>query len=66
MYRGPFNEIAALTLQVRARKVKWKLAQNRDRRTREKLIAELRKRGRPTDAGAADALQWTLDHEASR
>ncbi len=66
MYRGPFNEIAALTLRVRARKVKWKLAQNRDRRTREKLIAELRQRGRPTDAGAADALQWTLDHEASR
>ncbi len=66
MYRGPFNEIAALTLQVRARKVKWKLAQNRDRQMREKLIAELRKRGRPTDPGAADALQWTLDREASR
>lgn len=66
MYRGPFNEIAALTLQVTARKVKWKLAQNRDRATREKLVAELRKRGKPTDAGAADALQWTLDHEARR
>ena len=66
MYRGPFNQIAALTLRVRARKVKWKLAQNRDRKTREKLIAELRRRGAPTDAGAADALQWTLDHEASR
>ena len=65
-YRGPFNEIAALTLRVRARKVKWKLAQNRDRQTREKLIAELRKRGWPTDAGAADALQWTLDHESAR
>jgi predicted FMN-binding regulatory protein PaiB len=66
MYRGPFNEIAALTLTVRARKVKWKLAQNRDRATREKLIANLRQRGRPHDAGAADALQWTLDHEANR
>ena len=66
MYRGPFNEIAALTLTVRARKVKWKLAQNRDRKTREKLIAALRGRGRPTDASAADALQWTLDHEASK
>lgn len=64
MYRGPFNEISALTLTVRARKVKWKLAQNRDRKTREKLIANLRARGRPTDGGAADALQWTLDHEA--
>jgi len=66
MYRGPFNQIAALTLTIRERKVKWKLAQNRDRDTRTKLIAELRKRARPTDAGAADALQWTLDHEASK
>lgn len=63
MYRGPFNELAALTLAVRARKVKWKLAQNRDRTNREKVIAELRKRGRPRDAGAADALQWALDRE---
>jgi len=66
MYRGPFKEIRALTLTVRARKVKWKLAQNRTREQRAGLIAELRKRGRPTDAGAADALQWTLDHETSR
>jgi transcriptional regulator len=66
MYRGPFKEIRALTLAVRARKVKWKLAQNRTREQREKIIAELRKRGRPTDSGAADALQWTLDHEAQR
>jgi predicted FMN-binding regulatory protein PaiB len=66
MYRGPFKEIRALTLTVRARKVKWKLAQNRSREQRMGIIAELRKRGRPTDAGAADALQWTLDHEASR
>jgi len=66
MYRGPFNEIAALTLTVRARKVKWKLAQNRSREQREKLIAELRNRARPHDAGAADALQWTLDREATK
>lgn len=64
MYRGPFNEIAALTLTVRARKVKWKLAQNRDRERRERIIAELRQRGRATDAAAADALQWALDREA--
>src|SRR4051812_10665770 len=63
MYRGPFKEISALTLHVHARKVKWKLAQNRTREQREAIIAELRKRGRPADAGAADALQWTLDHE---
>jgi predicted FMN-binding regulatory protein PaiB len=66
MYRGAFNQIAALTLTVHERKVKWKLAQNRDRQRREMLIAELRKRARPTDAGAADALQWSLDHEASK
>ena len=66
MYRGPFNQIAALTLTVRERKVKWKLAQNRTREQREDLITKLRQRGRPTDAGAADALQWTLDHEASK
>ena len=54
MYRGPFKEIRALTLTVRARKVKWKLAQNRSREQRLNLIAELRKRGRATDAGAAD------------
>ncbi len=66
MYRGPFKEIRALTLTVRTRKVKWKLAQNRTREQREHLIAELRKRGKPADAGAADALQWTLDHEAGR
>jgi len=66
MYRGPFKEISAVTLRVHTRKVKWKLAQNRSREQRAHIIAELRKRGRPTDAGAADALQWTLDHEAAR
>ena len=66
MYRGPFKEISAITLHVRARKVKWKLAQNRSREQRERIIAELHKRARPTDAGAADALQWTLDREAAK
>jgi transcriptional regulator len=66
MYRGAFKEIRALSLAVRARKVKWKLAQNRSRDLREKVIRELRVRGRPTDAAAADALQWSLDHETSK
>jgi transcriptional regulator len=66
MYRGPFGELSALTLAVRARKVKWKLAQNRDHARRAKLIAALRERGRPTDAGAAAALEWALDREAAR
>jgi transcriptional regulator len=66
MYRGAFREIRALTLSVRARKVKWKLAQNRPRAMREKLIAQLRQRARPTDAAAADALQWALDRETTQ
>jgi predicted FMN-binding regulatory protein PaiB len=66
MYSGPFKEISALTLRIRARKVKWKLAQNRSREQRAHLIGELRRRGRPTDASAADALQWTLDHETTK
>ena len=66
MYRGAFKEIRAVTLTVRVRKVKWKLAQNRNRDMREKVIRELRARGRPTDGAAADALQWTLDREASK
>ena len=66
MYRAPLGVIAALTLTVRARKVKWKLVQNLDRAMREKLIGALRARALPEDAGAADALQWTLDHEAAK
>jgi predicted FMN-binding regulatory protein PaiB len=65
-YRAAFREIRALTLAVRARKVKWKLGQNRTREQRAAVIARLRERARPTDAAAADALQWTLDHEASK
>jgi transcriptional regulator len=66
MYRGPLATLAALTLHVRRRKVKWKLAQNRDRATREKIIGNLRQRGRSGDAAAADALQWALDQEAAK
>lgn len=65
MYRGALREIRALTLAVRARKVKWKLGQNRPRAMRENIIAALRQRARPTDAAAADVLQWTLDREAT-
>jgi transcriptional regulator len=66
MYRGAFREIRAVTLSVRNRKVKWKLGQNRTREQRAAVIAKLRERARPTDAAAADALQWTLDHEAAK
>jgi transcriptional regulator len=61
MYRGAFNQIRALTLTVQARKVKWKLGQNRRPEELEKVIQGFRGRGGPTDASAADALQWVLD-----
>jgi predicted FMN-binding regulatory protein PaiB len=43
--------------------VKWKIGQNRPPEKRANVVAELRKRGRPRDARAADALQWTIDRE---
>jgi len=64
MYRGAFREIRALTLTVTARKVKWKLGQNRKREQVEDIIAKLRNRARPTDGAAADALQWVVDRES--
>ena len=63
MYRGAFREIRALTLAVRTRKIKWKLGQNRQRDELERVMDELRKRGRPGDAAAAEALQWSLDRQ---
>jgi transcriptional regulator len=66
MYRGAFKEIRALTLTVCARKVKWKLGQNRKPEQLMKVIGELRQRGRPTDAAAADALQWSMDRDAAK
>ena len=65
MYRGAFNQIRALTLTVRARKIKWKLGQNRKREELEQVIIALRKRGLPEDSGAAEALQWVLNRKAS-
>src|SRR5262245_43822936 len=66
MYRGAFREIRAITLEVRARKVKWKLGQNRNPDQLARVIAGLRRRGRATDAAAADALQWSLDRSPAR
>jgi transcriptional regulator len=66
MYRGAFKEIRALTLTVRARKVKWKLGQNRKPEQLMKVIGELRRRGHATDAAAADALQWSMERDAAK
>jgi hypothetical protein len=60
LYRGALRQLAAVRLRVQATRVKFKLAQNRPPEVRRRVIAELRKRGRPADARAADALEWTL------
>src|SRR5438105_6034352 len=60
LYAGHLARLAALGLQVLRRRVKFKLGQNRPVETRRRVIAELRKRGRPNDARAADALEWTI------
>jgi uncharacterized protein len=64
LYRGAIASIVAIRLTVRERRVKWKLGQNRPAEVRAKVAEELRKRGRPNDARAAAALQWTIDREA--
>ena len=65
LYRGALRMLAAVRLEVLRTRVKFKLAQNRPPDARRRVIAELRKRGRPMDARAADAIEWTLAGEAS-
>ena len=62
LYRGAMAQLAAVSLAVTRRRTKFKLGQNRPPETRRRVIDELRKRGRPSDQRAADALEWTLDH----
>lgn len=62
LYRGAMAQLAAVSLAVTRRRAKFKLGQNRPPETRRRVIDELRKRGRPSDQRAADALEWTLDH----
>lgn len=63
LYSGALAQIAALRLSIERRRAKFKLGQNRPAEARRRVIAELQKRGRPLDARAAEALQWTIDHE---
>jgi predicted FMN-binding regulatory protein PaiB len=62
LYKGALNQLAAVTLRITACRAKFKLGQNRPAAARQRVIEELRRRGRPNDARAADALQWTIDH----
>ena len=66
LYRGAIAHIAAIRLQIADRRAKFKLGQNRSPEVRAKIAEELRKRGRPTDGRAADALQWTIDRENAK
>jgi transcriptional regulator len=61
LYAGNLGRIAAVTLLVRERRIKWKLGQNRGPDVRAKVAEALRERGRPGDARAAAWLAWTLD-----
>jgi uncharacterized protein len=64
LYRGAMAQLAAVTLQITGWRAKFKLGQNRPVEARRQVIAELRRRGRPNDGRAADALQWTIDARA--
>jgi len=66
MYRGAIHHIAAVRLDVRACRGQSKLAQNRPPQVRANIAEALRKRGRPSDERAAEALVWTIEREAKR
>ena len=66
MYRGAIHHIAAVRLQIRACRAKFKLAQNRPPEVRAKIADAPRKRGRASDERAAEALLWTIEQEARR
>lgn len=61
LYKGALAQLAAVCLTVTARRAKFKLGQNRSVATRRQVITELRLRGRPRDARAAEALRWTIE-----
>lgn len=65
LYRGALGQLAAVRLEITRVRPKFKLGQNRPPDARRAIIAELRKRGRATDARAADALEWTLAQPAA-
>src|SRR5262245_65618209 len=62
LYKSALNHLAAVTLRITACRAKFKLGQNRPVAARRRVIEELRRRARPNDERAAEALQWTIDH----
>ncbi len=65
-YRIAIQHIVAVRLQIKARQVKFKLAQNRPIDARGRIVSALRERGRRMDDRAAEAVQWTIDHETEK
>lgn len=65
LYAGALAQLAAIKLAIAGQHAKFKLGQNRPPDARRAVIAELRRRGRPNDARAADALEWTLTEAAT-
>lgn len=61
IYAPLLRMLVGVRVEVRATKIKFKLAQNRDLETRAHVVAKLRERGAPLDAETADALQRTID-----
>lgn len=61
LYAGALAQLAAVSLRITRCRAKFKLGQNRPADARRRVVAELRKRGRPNDQRAADALEWTID-----
>jgi uncharacterized protein len=60
LYRGALAQLAAVRLTIEQVRTKFKLAQNRPPEARRRIIEHLKARGRPADARAAEALEWTL------
>jgi len=54
------GQLAAVILDITARRTKFKLGQNRPPDARRHVIEKLRERGRVNDGRAADALEGTL------
>jgi predicted FMN-binding regulatory protein PaiB len=66
LYRVAINHIVAVRLEIKARRVKFKLAQNRPIEVRRRVVSALRQRARRTDERAAEAVQWTIDQESAK
>jgi predicted FMN-binding regulatory protein PaiB len=65
LYQSAMQMISSVVLTVTACRPKFKLGQNRPIEVRQKVAAELRKRGQPGDLLAAEALEWTIAQEQS-